>query len=157
MHDGHTLMNLSTQQIVDTTLTIKDTLIETGNWDLNFLTTHLPQTVVNQLVAIPSPKETDGPDSLGWIGTNTRQFTVQSAYYLQRGNYLPIAGNWKSLWNWKGPHRIQTFMWIAAHERLLTNYRRSIWGNGIDPTCPTCGNGDETIIHVLRDCVYATQ
>ncbi|WJX61000.1 hypothetical protein P8452_46145 [Trifolium repens] len=157
MPNGRTLMNLSTQQTVDITLTIKDTLTETGNWDLNFLTTNLPRDVVNQLVAIPAPKETDGPDSLGWIGTNTRQFTVQSAYYLQRGNYIPIAGNWKSLWNWKGPHRIQTFMWIAAHERLLTNYRRSRWGNGIAPTCPACGNGDETIIHVLRDCSYATQ
>jgi hypothetical protein len=28
--------------------------------------------------------------------SNTRQFTVQSAYYLKRGNFLPIAGNWKS-------------------------------------------------------------
>ncbi|GAU39340.1 hypothetical protein TSUD_60910 [Trifolium subterraneum] len=157
MPDGHTLMNLSTQQIVDTTLTIKDTVNDTGNWDLNFLTTHLPQTVVNQLVAIPTPKETDGPDSLGWVGTNTRQFTVQSAYYLQCGNYLPIVGNWKSLWDWKGPHIIQTFMWITAHECLLTNYRRNKWGNGIAPTCPICGNADETIIHVLRDCSYANQ
>jgi hypothetical protein len=150
MPNGRTLMNLSTQQTVDITLTIKDTLTETGNWDLNFLTTNLPRDVVNQLVAIPAPKETDGPDSLGWIGTNTRQFTVQSAYYLQRGNYIPIAGNWKNLWNWKGPHRIQTFMWIAAHERLLTNYRRSRWGNGIAPTCPACGNGDETIMEVEK-------
>jgi hypothetical protein len=79
MPNGRTLLNLSTQQTVDTTLTIKDTLSGTENWD-----------VVNQLVAIPTPKETDGPDSQGWIGTNTHQFTVQSAYYLQRGNYIPI-------------------------------------------------------------------
>jgi hypothetical protein len=51
MPNGRTLMNLSTQQTVDITLTIKDTLTETGNWDLNFLTTNLPQDVVNQLVA----------------------------------------------------------------------------------------------------------
>ena len=48
-------------------------------------------------------------------------------------------------------------MWIAAHERLLTNYRRSRWGSGISPLCPTCGNGDETIIHALRDCVQSTR
>jgi heme O synthase-like polyprenyltransferase len=57
----------------------------------------------------------------------------------------------------KGSHIIQTFMWIAAHERLLTNYRRSKWENGISPICPICGNEDETIIHVLRDCVHATE
>jgi hypothetical protein len=48
-------------------------------------------------------------------------------------------------------------MWTAAHERLLTNYRRSRWRIGVSPICPSCGNGDETLIHVLRDCVYATQ
>ncbi|MCH81203.1 RNA-directed DNA polymerase (Reverse transcriptase) [Trifolium medium] len=157
MTDGHSLMNHSTQQMVDTTLTVKDTLTATGEWDINFLTANLPLTIVNQLVAIPAPKDTDGPDALGWSGTNTRQFTVQSAYNLQRGNYLSIDGNWKSLLSWKGPHRIQTFMWIAAHERLLTNFRRSKWRSDISPTCSVCGNEDETIIHVLRDCIHATQ
>jgi len=57
----------------------------------------------------------------------------------------------------KGPHKIQTFMWIAAHERLLTNYRRSRWGSGISPMCPTYGNEDETIIHAIRDCVPSTR
>jgi len=90
---------------------------------LKFLTINLPQIIVNQLVAIPAPIETDGSDSIGWTGTNTRHFTMQSAYNLQRERYRSIEGNWKSLWSWKGPHIIQTFMWIAAHERLLTNYR----------------------------------
>ncbi|CAJ2669285.1 unnamed protein product [Trifolium pratense] len=157
MPNGHSLMNFSTQQTIDTTLTVKDILTNMGEWDINFLTTHLPHTIVNQLVAIPAPKDTDGPDLLGWGGTSTRQFTVQSAYNLQRGNNISIAGNWESLWSWNGPHRIQTFLWIATHERLLTNYRRSKWGNGISPTCPSCGNDDETIIHVLRDCIHATQ
>ncbi|GAU45178.1 hypothetical protein TSUD_178710 [Trifolium subterraneum] len=34
-------------------------------------------------------------------------------------------GEWKTLWGWKEPRRIQTFMWLAAHERILTNVRRS--------------------------------
>jgi hypothetical protein len=47
-------------------------------------------------------------------------------------------------------------MWIAADEHLLTNYRRSMWAIRISPICPSCVNGDETLMHVLRDCVYAT-
>jgi hypothetical protein len=108
-------------------------------------------------VAISAPKDIDGPDLLGWGGTSTRQFTVQSAYNLQRENNISIEGNWKSLWSWNGPHRIQTFVWVATHECLLTNYQRSKWGNGISPTCPSSGNDDETIIHVVRDCIHATQ
>ena len=157
MSDGRSLMNLSTQQTIDTTLTLKDTLTEAGEWDINFLTTNLPHEIVNQLVAILAPKETDGPDSIGWTGTNTRHFTIQSGYNLQQEGNCSIDGNWKILWSWKGPHRIQTFMWIVSHERLLTNYRRSRWESGISPLFPTCGNEDETIIHVMRDCVQSTR
>ena len=33
-----------------------------------------------------------------------------------------------------------------------------ICSNGLlVPTCPCCAREDETIIHVLRDCVHATQ
>jgi hypothetical protein len=60
MPDGRSLMNICTQQTIDTTLTLKDTLTETGEYDLNFLTTNLPNITVNQLVAIPAPKETVG-------------------------------------------------------------------------------------------------
>jgi len=84
-------------------------------------------------------------------------FMVQSAYILQRGNYHLIVGDWKKIWDWKGPHKIQTFIWIAALECLLRNYCRSRRGIEVSPISPICGNGDETIIHVLCHCVYATQ
>jgi len=92
MPDDRSLLNICTQQTIDTTLTLKDTLTETDEWDLNFLTTNLPHITVNQLVAIPTPKETDGSDSIGWAGTNTRHFTMQSAYNLQRERYRSIEG-----------------------------------------------------------------
>jgi hypothetical protein len=53
------LMNLSTEKTIDTTLTVKDTLTNTSEWDINFLT-NLPHITVNLLVAIPAPIETDG-------------------------------------------------------------------------------------------------
>jgi hypothetical protein len=40
-------MKLSTQQTIDTTLTMKDILTDMGEWDNNFLTTHLPHAIVN--------------------------------------------------------------------------------------------------------------
>ncbi|PNX66909.1 ribonuclease H, partial [Trifolium pratense] len=88
-------------------------------------------------------------DSIGWGGTTTRDFTVQSAYVSQSARGQTIEGDWKALWGWKGPYRIQTFMWIAAHERLLTNYRRSKWGVGISPTCSECNRDNETTLHGL--------
>ena len=68
-----------------------------------------------------------------------------------------MDGDWKMLWGWRGPHHIQTFMWLVAHGRILTNYSRSRWGTGVSATCPCCGNVDETVLHVLRDCRSASQ
>ncbi|CAJ2644330.1 unnamed protein product [Trifolium pratense] len=109
------------------------------------------------VLAIPAPMDIDGKDTIGWGGTNTRNFTVKSAYENQNIRAQPIEGDWKAVWSWKGPHRIQTFMWMAAHDRLLTNFRRSKWGVGASPTCSRCDRVNETLIHVLRDCPVATQ
>jgi len=93
MCTGHSLMNMCTQQTIDTTLAVKDALTCVGDWDVNFLTTHLPHNMMNQVVAIPAPTDTDGPDAIGWIGTNTRHSTVQSAYNLQRERNISIKRN----------------------------------------------------------------
>ncbi|XP_024626768.1 uncharacterized protein [Medicago truncatula] len=37
------------------------------------------------------------------------------------------------------------------------NSSKPLWGGGISPTCLCCGNEDETVLHVLRDCIHATQ
>ncbi|GAU42748.1 hypothetical protein TSUD_77850 [Trifolium subterraneum] len=132
--NGTSLFSITNQTSIDSTLLVRDVVL-----------------------AIPAPKDIDGQDSIGWGGTNNRGFTVKSAYDSHNNSSHPIEGDWKALWSWKGPHRIQTFMWMAAHERLLTNYRRSKWGVGVSPLCSACDKDNETTIHVLRDCPLATQ
>jgi hypothetical protein len=155
--NGGVLFSSASQNLIDTTLYVRDALNQEGEWDLNFLCNNLPINIVNQVLALPAPNDGDGPDTMAWEGTNTHRFTVQSAYSLQFGDIPAQEGDWKSLWDWKGPHRIQTFIWLAAQERILTNFRRSKWGVGISPICTRCGRENETTIHVLRDCIYATQ
>ena len=126
-----------------------------GDWDVEFLRENLPTAIVNQVLALHAPTNVDGLDIIGWGGTNTFHFTVKSPYYMQHVD-PHVDGDWKTLWGSKGPHRIQTFMWLAVHERILTNVRRSKWEVGISPTCTSCGSHDENTLHVLRDCVHAT-
>lgn len=118
---------------------------------------NLPENIATRVIALPAPIEVDGPDTIGWRGTSTHQFIVKSAYNLLVRDQSTVDGDWKMLWEWRGPHRIQTFMWLVAHGRILTNYRRSRWGTGVSATCPCCGNADETVLHVLRDCRPASQ
>ncbi|GAU24728.1 hypothetical protein TSUD_355570 [Trifolium subterraneum] len=41
--------------------------------------------MTNHILAIPPPNALDGRDMIGWGGTNTRHFNIQSAYNLQCG------------------------------------------------------------------------
>ncbi|CAJ2652742.1 unnamed protein product [Trifolium pratense] len=130
MPGGNSLFSTTNQSFIDTTLSVREVVTPSGDWDYDFLISNLPSNFVFQVLALPAPTDTDGRDSIGWGGTTTRDFTVQSAYVSQSARGQTIEGDWKALWGWKGPYRIQTFMWTAAHERLLTNYRRSKWGVG---------------------------
>ncbi|CAN1792988.1 Putative ribonuclease H protein At1g65750 [Linum perenne] len=47
---------------------------------------------------------------------------------------------------------IKHFLWLVAHDRLLTNEerRKRTWTE--DGSCSRCGHPQETVLHVLRDC-----
>ena len=75
---------------MDTTISVRDVLNTSGDWNLNFLMDNLPVDIVNQILALPTPSDFDGPDIVGWGGTNTLQFTVQSAYNLQQETSLKV-------------------------------------------------------------------
>ena len=89
---------------------MQDVLNTEGDWSLSFLRENLPTNIVNQVVALPTPIDVDGTDVMGWEGTNTYRFTIQSAYRLQHEDIHALKVDWNSLWDWKGPHRIQTFI-----------------------------------------------
>jgi len=85
-----------------------------GNWDQNFLFDNLPNNIAEKVLSLPAPSSGDGLHIIGWGGTNTRQFSVKSAYDMKDGNHANTKGDWKSLWNWKGPYRTQTFILVGC-------------------------------------------
>jgi len=119
------LLPSTSQNIIDTIISVRGVLNAEGDWNLSFLRENLPANTVNQVVALPTPIDADGTGVMGWEGTNTYQFTIQSVYRLQHGDIHALEGDWNSLWDWKGPHRIQTFIWLVAQERIITNFHRS--------------------------------
>jgi hypothetical protein len=119
------LINTTSQPVIDKTLNLHDVLNLTGDWNHNFLNENLHVNTANMILAILVHTDMDGPNTIGRGGTTIRHFMVQSAYKLQREHYQHLDGERKTLWSWKCPHGIQTFIWMAIHERLLTNYRRS--------------------------------
>ena len=62
---------------------------------------------------------------------------------------------WKLIRTLKSPQRIKFFIWLAVHERIMTNahrVRRQLLNN---PLCNSCHNMEEDVLHVLHDCHHA--
>lgn len=64
---------------------MKDVLTVDGSWNIDFLNSHLPIDKANQVLALPAHMDADGLETIGWKNTNTRHFTIQSAYDLHWG------------------------------------------------------------------------
>ncbi|GAU24368.1 hypothetical protein TSUD_390770 [Trifolium subterraneum] len=59
------LINICNQIYTDTTLTVRDVLNSSGNWDLDYLINNLLANTVSQILALPTPMDEDGPDTIG--------------------------------------------------------------------------------------------
>ncbi|KAK2397730.1 hypothetical protein QL285_059278 [Trifolium repens] len=97
------LLPSASRDHIDTTLSVRDVLNQDGDWDVRFLSENLSNDIVSQVIALPDPTDADNHDTLGWVGINTHQFTIQSAYALQHVIVMPLVaeGDWKTLWGWK--------------------------------------------------------
>ncbi|KAK3228830.1 hypothetical protein Dsin_000711 [Dipteronia sinensis] len=55
----------------------------------------------------------------------------------------------------KFPYRVQHFLWILLHGKILTNHQRVIRGMAMNASCPRCESSIEDIEHSLRGCIYS--
>ncbi|CAN1162405.1 Putative ribonuclease H protein At1g65750 [Linum perenne] len=92
-----------------------------------------------------------GPDPKG-------KFSIKSAYEILDCSSLEDAGNtWRIVWKWEGPSRIKHFLWLVAHERVLTNGERCRRHIAQDSSCYRCSGVQEDLLHVVRDCTLARE
>ncbi|KAK8596681.1 hypothetical protein V6N12_065161 [Hibiscus sabdariffa] len=64
----------------------------------------------------------------------------------------PLCSTFVDHPGWNGFSRVKTFLWLLAHERILTKSKRLRRHLDSDDKCWICGNNVETI----RDCSYAS-
>ncbi|CAN1815658.1 Putative ribonuclease H protein At1g65750 [Linum perenne] len=62
---------------------------------------------------------------------------------------------WEKIWCWKGPARVNHFLWLAAQDKLLTNCQRVKRKLTADARCTLCQANNEDVTHILRDCQFA--
>ncbi|CAN1318119.1 Putative ribonuclease H protein At1g65750 [Linum perenne] len=104
------------------------------------------------------PRDDAGEDGCIWGAEDSGQFSIKSAYRIACD--IPSQtepGVWGQVWKWKGPHRIRLFLWLAIQEKLLTNCSRVRRHLTADASCGRCNHPEESVSHVLRDCVFAAE
>lgn len=94
-----------------------------------------------------------------WGGSKDGSFTVMSAYaFLTRD--AELRPNMEEFYNrgWRviAPERVRVFLWLVAHQAIMTNMERKRRHISENSVCPLCKGGEETIFHVLRDCPAAS-
>ncbi|XP_050386378.1 uncharacterized protein LOC126802738 [Argentina anserina] len=124
-------------------------------WSFSLLSVALPTDIVGLIMNVPAAFDDSIPDSRIWGSTSNGTFSVKSAYNSLFDLTEPVNPQWKTIWSLSIPPKLKTFFWTVLHKKLLTNVQRATRGFTHDKTCPICHSGDETLLHLLRDCPRA--
>ncbi|CAN1339552.1 Putative ribonuclease H protein At1g65750 [Linum perenne] len=137
---------------------VSDAVSVDGSWNSYFLLQVLPREIVMQVIGMSPPKENLGRDSMVWGLEPNGIFSVRSAFQLLQGlAAAPQKTIWKRVWGWQGPNKIKHFLWLASHDRLLTNVDRSRRHLTNQVVCPRCYAQAENLQHIFLDCPFALQ
>lgn len=126
-------------------------------WDFSRIEPYVSQNTKLQLMAMVVDNVTGTTDRLSWGETKDGNFTVRSAYAFLTRDVSPrpwLGKLFDRVWKVQAPERVRVFLWQVVHQIIMTNverYRRHISASAL---CQVCNGGEETIIHVLRDCPF---
>jgi ribonuclease HI len=125
-----------------------------GNWDWSVIKHWLPGDVLNYIAAVTPPSDEFGIDERIMAGTTNNNFSVAAMYMILDGYGREENTLWSKVWKLHVPERVRTFTWMMLHQRLLTNSLKNSMGL-CHAMCAFCGDVEETILHVMRDCPRA--
>ena len=124
-------------------------------WRLDRITQYVAHEVRLRLAAVVVDEVTGARDRFSWNGSLDGQFSVRSAYRVLTTDDSPkqdLRKLFDSVWKVVAPERVKVFLWLGVNQVIMTNIerqRRHLSDSGI---CQVCKGGEETILHVLRDC-----
>ncbi|CAA7029235.1 unnamed protein product [Microthlaspi erraticum] len=124
-------------------------------WKLPQLSPYISPDTRLRLAAVVVDEFTGARDRVAWGQTQDGEFSVKSAYTSLTRNDQPrqnMQGIFQRVWQVIAHERVRTFLWLVVNQGIMTNaerYRRHL---SATDTCQVCRGGEESIIHILRDC-----
>ncbi|KAK9992498.1 hypothetical protein SO802_027483 [Lithocarpus litseifolius] len=139
----------------DMKLTIAD-IRDNHEWNWENLSFVLPPIIKDKIRAVPCQEFGDEKEVILWKHTKDGEFTVNSAY-LQIiggvGDGHTFGGSW--IWKVDTYPKIVSFLWLCLHNSIPVREILAARGINCSKVCPICKEQDESIGHLLRDCIFA--
>lgn len=64
---------------------------------------------------------------------------------------------WNLIWKLQVQQRVRVFLWVLAHEKILTNLERATRRMTSSALCVRCREEEESALHAVRDCKMAKE
>ena len=85
-----------------------------------------------------------------WIASKVGKFSIKSTMRIIRAGNAQGAAEWRWVWKVHVPYRVQIFMWLLLHNKILTNAEQFRWNMANSPRCAICSADLEDLDHLLR-------
>lgn len=137
---------------------------EEDSWDekaLNVLLTEQEFVAIKNCTLAESSQD----DFLSWKYKKIGEFTVRSAYhYEMQSKYGTIGSSdlenhrwlWNNIWKAEAPAKVKNLVRRAISNGLPTMVNLADRGINVHRLCPRCGEGYETVLHMMLSCREST-
>ena len=98
----------------------------------------------------------DVQDRYTWKLSQDGTYSSKSAYGAFFVGTIKF-GPWRRIWKTWAPPRCKFFIWLVFHNRVWTADRLAKRGLPHPDACPFCDQAEETIHHLLVECVFTHQ
>lgn len=136
----------------------------TWEWDEPLVRQTFWEEDVEHILSIPV--HTDMKDVVGWHFDSKGQFSVRSAYKVQKAmqrrndTRSPATSSgdpsgdqvWKKLWKFNCPNKIKHFLWRLGHDSIALRMTLKRRGLDLDTKCVACNRLDEDGGHLFFKC-----
>jgi len=156
--DGKVLLNYTLHPIPDEQrhYTIRDYWDQNNGWHWSRIGQLLPADILHRIASFGLANDLIA-DRIAWTASKSGRFNVKSAVRVLQGVEPLSATTWRWIWKIRVPHRIQTFLWLLFHRKLMTNVERVRRHIHPNPLCEICYEGEEDLDHLLRYCQNAKE
>jgi len=121
-------------------------------WDWSKLSHTLPPEILQRITSFELPSEEIGDRHL-WLASKNGRFSIKFAISILQPIESTGEDRWSWIWRIPLPYRIQMFIWLLQHQKLMTNAERFRRKLSPTPQCDICCEGVEDLDHLLRQCL----